>query len=122
MAICCLHPNLWYAQCHGNHDPFLVVPPITRGFLFSRLQISFERDIFCNFVFLSTREDAIGCYIDFSGFSTSWVRLAQECFLNTTCANRRYIERNQNEKQAGLDSWRRYLIAAPTLWLARAWC
>ena len=85
MAICCLHPNLWYAQCHGNHDPFLVVPPITRGFLFSRLQISFERDIFCNFVFLSTREDAIGCYIDFSGFSTSWVRLAQECFLNTTC-------------------------------------
>jgi hypothetical protein len=28
---------------------------------------------------------AVGCYIDFSGFSTSWVTLAQECFLNTTC-------------------------------------
>jgi hypothetical protein len=42
-------------------------------------------NIFCFFAVLLNREMTAGCYIDFSGFSTSRANLAQECFLNTTC-------------------------------------
>jgi hypothetical protein len=63
---------------------FREFPLITTGFLFSKLQICSEANFFCNFALLSRRVTAVGCYIDFSGFSTSWVNLAQECFLNTT--------------------------------------
>jgi hypothetical protein len=47
--------------------------------------MSSEENFFCFFAVLSAREMAVGCYIDFSGFSTSRVNLAQEEFLNTTC-------------------------------------
>jgi hypothetical protein len=95
---------------------------ITSGFLFSGLQICSDLVLFRIFALQSARADAGGCYIDFSGFSASRVLLAQERFLNTTCVTAGTNGGIQHEKQAGFDSWRRYLTAAPTLWLARAWC
>jgi hypothetical protein len=38
-----------------------------------------------NFETGNARAGVCGCYIVFSGFSTSGVILAQEFFLNTTC-------------------------------------
>jgi hypothetical protein len=44
-----------------------------------------QAEVFLDFTLLSTRAEALGCYIDFSGFSTSWAYLALEDFLNTNC-------------------------------------
>jgi hypothetical protein len=51
------------------------------GFLFSKLQNCSETSIFILFAMLPSRETAAGCYIDFSGFSTSRVHLAQDKFF-----------------------------------------
>jgi hypothetical protein len=55
------------------------------GFLFSTLQFRSILNYFIFFASTAAREASAGCYIDFSGFSTSRVLLAQECFTNTTC-------------------------------------
>jgi len=47
--------------------------------------MSCGENLFSFFEVLLAREMTVGCYIDFSGFSASWVLLAQEQFLNTTC-------------------------------------
>jgi hypothetical protein len=43
----------------------------------------------------------LGCYIDFSGFSTSRVLLAQERFLNTTCVTAGTRRRDQTKNKQG---------------------
>jgi hypothetical protein len=59
----------------------------------------------------------------FRGSSTSSPNLVQECNLSTTCVTVSTSGTfNQRQHKQGKHSWRRYLIAAPMLWLARAWC
>ena len=140
VIVCCRYPSLWYArrQRHGFSFPACghMTGDMTRGNLFSKLQMSSAMNFFYFFAVLRSREMTAGCYIDFSGFSTSRANLAQEQFLNTTCvtagtsahprgntgdrAFSGHIQETKNKQ--GLHSWRRYLIVAPMLWLARAWC
>jgi hypothetical protein len=54
---------------------------MTRGNLFSKLQMSSAMNFFYFFAVLRSREMTAGCYIDFSGFSASRVILTQERFF-----------------------------------------
>jgi hypothetical protein len=65
----------------GSSPPIF---PFHNGFLFSRLQIGPETNIFNFFALPHSRSTADGCYIDFSGFSASRALYAQDSFLNTT--------------------------------------
>jgi hypothetical protein len=58
---------------------------ITSPILFNGLQNGSNLNFFLVFPFLHTPISRLGCYIDFSGFTTSSLTLAQEKFLNTTC-------------------------------------
>jgi hypothetical protein len=72
------HTNLWdsgEAQRRRARREFCL---ITTVILFSELQICSVSNFFFDFAFSSTRERPVGCYIDFSGFSTSRVLLAQD--------------------------------------------
>jgi hypothetical protein len=97
-------------------------PGCHNGFLFSKLQKSFLTNIFILFAVLPSRETAAGCYIDFSGFSTSRVLFAQECFLYTTFVTASTAAHPKQKHQQENIQWRRYLTAAPMPWLVRVWC
>jgi hypothetical protein len=130
------YPSLWYESCQKGGVLFPSCACIPTGFLFSKLQNSSEVNIFQIFAESPSRATPDGCYIVFSEFSTARANLAQECFLNRTCVtastaahrrrktrDRRYsghIQKTGNKQ--GFHSWHRYSIAAPTPWLARAWC
>jgi hypothetical protein len=51
---------------------------------FQQITNPFRNDFFCDFAIWWARDGADGCYIVFSGFSTSRAILAQERLLNTT--------------------------------------
>jgi hypothetical protein len=80
----CQYTSLWYAVCQWRRGVYSAFILITSYFLFSRLQIRAGSNFFQNFAVLSSRATASGCYIDFSGFSTSRVCFAQELILYTT--------------------------------------
>ena len=117
--------------------------PRATGILFSGLQIGLRRDSF-EVSRLHTVTEQSAAAILTLGLLTSLVILTQEWFLYTNCVtgdtlgasktsdcfHRGRVQdecplnsgRFQHTNHRESTSWRRYLIAAPTLWLAQVWC
>jgi hypothetical protein len=58
---------------------------LSQRFSFQQITKQFRNeDYYFFFAVLPSRSTAAGWYIDFSGFSASWVILTQDKFLNTT--------------------------------------
>lgn len=57
---------------------------LTNSFIFNKLRNRHEATFFPKFVVEAFRGEGFGCYIVFSGFSTSSGDFARKCFLYTT--------------------------------------
>jgi hypothetical protein len=78
------YTNLWYASRQGHGGYFPAITLITNSILFSALPNCAEANFFWNFALFLSQETDSGCYIEFSGFSSSRVSCIQESILNTT--------------------------------------
>jgi hypothetical protein len=97
-----------------NHNRFSF-QHITQRFL--------EQHFFHILVLSAFATGRLAAILIFRGSSTSSPNLVQECSLSTTCVTVSTSGTfNQRQHKQGKHSWRRYLTAAPMLWLARAWC
>jgi hypothetical protein len=100
-VILCWPESQFLVQARQEDEPlFIADPQITTGFLFSRLQMRFEQGVSKIFASQRAREDAGGCYIDFSGFSASRVILAQDKFFEHNLCDRRHLGASKTKTPA----------------------
>jgi hypothetical protein len=78
------YPTPWYASRRRERNLFPAHKSITIGSLFSGLPKESVANFFKIFDAFHMFARGFGCYIEFSGFSTSRVAFTQEYFLNTT--------------------------------------